>query len=92
MKKILGKGSNDKQQSGGGDSARSKVSDEPGIKEKVRMIMDMTQRSEAEVCSALHDCDNDMELAANMLLENNTDGVNYYFYFLLTILNNDLLF
>lgn len=31
--------------------------------------MEMTCRSEEEVCSALHDCDNDMAKACEMLLE-----------------------
>lgn len=70
----------EKQQSGGGDSVRAK-NDDPSIKDKVKLIMDMTQRSEAEVCSALHDCDNDVEQAANMLFENNTSVVSLLFNF-----------
>lgn len=66
---YLGKNAADKQINTG-DHIKSK-SDDPSIKEKVRVIMEMTHRSEAEVCSALHDCDNDVERAADMILENN---------------------
>lgn len=31
--------------------------------------MEMTRRTEEEVCSALHDSDNDMVAACNLLLE-----------------------
>lgn len=31
--------------------------------------METTCRTEEEVCSALHDCDNDIEKACDMLLE-----------------------
>lgn len=67
---LLGKGCGDKQQhSGNADNARSK-NDDPNIKEKVRQVMEMTRRSEEEVCLALHECDNDTERAINMLFEN----------------------
>lgn len=62
-----GKGSNDKQQ-GGGDNVRSK-SDDPVIKEKVKQVIEMTQRDENEVCLVLHECEYDVELAVNMLFE-----------------------
>lgn len=31
--------------------------------------MDATRKSEDEVCTALYDCDNDLDRAVNMLLE-----------------------
>jgi hypothetical protein len=31
--------------------------------------MDATRKTEDEVCTALHDCDNDLDRAVNMLLE-----------------------
>lgn len=43
--------------------------DDPGLKEKIRQVMDATRKTEDEVCTALHDCDNDLEKAVNMLLE-----------------------
>ncbi|XP_026465399.1 protein lingerer isoform X2 [Ctenocephalides felis] len=43
--------------------------DDPGIREKVITMMETTFRSEEEVCSALHDCDNDVDRAVNLLFE-----------------------
>lgn len=36
---------------------------------QVQELMEMTCRTEEEVCSALHDADNDMQAACNLLLE-----------------------
>lgn len=66
---TIGKGSGDKQHSGGGENSRSK-SDDPTIKDKVRQVIEMTRRSEEEVCLALHECDYDTESAINLLFEN----------------------
>jgi NACalpha-BTF3-like transcription factor len=63
---VIGKGS-DKQQANR-DSTHSK-SEDPSIKEKVRQLIEMSQRSEEEVCLALHECDGDVNTAMNMLLE-----------------------
>lgn len=70
-KSDTGKGSD--KQHGGSENARSK-NDDPGIKEKVRQLMDMTRRSEEEVCLALYECDYDAERAINMLYENMVEG------------------
>lgn len=40
------------------------------MKEKVRQLIEMSQRSEEEVCLALHESDFDVNVAINMLLEN----------------------
>lgn len=61
-----GKGS-DKQHTNR-DNTHSKT-DEPGMKEKVRQLIELSQRSEEEVCLALHECDNDVHNAITMLLE-----------------------
>lgn len=63
---ILGKGSGEKQQH---RDANSKGED-PSIKDKVKQLIEMSHRSEEEVCLALHECDNDINLASNMLFEN----------------------
>lgn len=39
------------------------------IKDKVKTLIELSQRSEEEVCLALHECDNDANLAIIMLLE-----------------------
>ncbi|KAB0803651.1 hypothetical protein PPYR_00621 [Photinus pyralis] len=70
-KSDTGKGSD--KQHGGGENARSKT-DDPGIKEKVRQVTEMTRRSEEEVCLALYECDYDAERAINMLYENFIEG------------------
>lgn len=44
-------------------------SDDPKMREKVANLMEMTQRTEEEVCCALNECDNDMERAVEFLLE-----------------------
>ncbi|KAJ8926036.1 hypothetical protein NQ315_009891 [Exocentrus adspersus] len=65
-----GKGSGDKQQH---RDTNSKGED-PSIKDKVKQLIEMSQRSEEEVCLALHECDNDINLASNMLFENENTG------------------
>lgn len=47
----------------------SSGSDDPKMREKVSNLMEMTQRTEEEVCCALYECDNDMERAVIFLLE-----------------------
>lgn len=70
---VTGKGLSDKQHNNSsGDNARPKK-DDPAIIDKVRQVMDMTRRSEEEVCLALYECDNDAERAINMLYENMTE-------------------
>ncbi|KRT80401.1 hypothetical protein AMK59_6635 [Oryctes borbonicus] len=54
---------------GGGDNVRSKSDDPSVIKERVRQVMEWTHKSEEEACLALHECDNDVERAADMLLD-----------------------
>lgn len=39
------------------------------MREKVASLMEMTQRSEEEVCCALYECDNEMDRAVEFLLE-----------------------
>lgn len=39
------------------------------MREKVSNLMEMTQRSEEEVCCALSECDNDLDRAVIFLLE-----------------------
>lgn len=63
-----GKGTGDKQHSGGNDNVRSK-SDDPFIKDMVKQVIEMTQRDENEVCLVLHECEYDIQLAINMLYE-----------------------
>ncbi|XP_008195618.2 protein lingerer isoform X1 [Tribolium castaneum] len=70
-KSDTGKGS-DKQQASR-DNTHAK-SEDPFIKDKVKKLMEMSQRSEEEVCLALHDCDYDENAAMNMLLENMGQG------------------
>ncbi|XP_045481568.1 protein lingerer isoform X6 [Harmonia axyridis] len=42
------------------------------LKSKVQHLIEMTQRSEEEVCLALHDCNYDLQQAANMLYDHMT--------------------
>ncbi|XP_063238119.1 protein lingerer isoform X3 [Bacillus rossius redtenbacheri] len=44
------------------------------LKDKIKQVMDATRKSEDEVCTALHDCDNDPDRAVNMLLEGMAQG------------------
>ncbi|XP_018562921.1 protein lingerer isoform X3 [Anoplophora glabripennis] len=69
-KSESGKGSGEKQQH---RDANSKGED-PSIKDKVKQLIEMSHRSEEEVCLALHECDNDINLASNMLFENMGTG------------------
>lgn len=72
---CLGKGSGDKNQSQQNtDSIRNAKykdlrTEDPSIKEKVSTVIEMTQRSEEEVCFALHECGFDTNQAINMLFE-----------------------
>ncbi|XP_056647159.1 protein lingerer isoform X2 [Diorhabda sublineata] len=59
-----GKGTDKQQQR----DANSKNED-PSMKDKVKQLIEMSHRSEEEVCLALHECDNDVNLASNMLFE-----------------------
>jgi NACalpha-BTF3-like transcription factor len=79
-KSDTGKGS-DKQQANR-DSTHSK-SEDPSIKEKVRQLIEMSQRSEEEVCLALHECDGDVNTAMNMLLEDigHVSKIDLIFFF-----------
>lgn len=47
----------------------STVAEDPKMPEKVATLIEMTQRSEEEVCCALYECDNNLERAAVFLLE-----------------------
>lgn len=62
---LVGKSGGDRQQ----HKDPSNKSEDPSIKEKVKIVIEMTQRSEEEVCLALHECDYDTQLAINMLYE-----------------------
>ncbi|XP_060807766.1 protein lingerer isoform X2 [Amyelois transitella] len=46
-----------------------KSEDASDVRRMVLELMEMTCRTEEEVCSALHDSDNDLEAACNLLLE-----------------------
>jgi hypothetical protein len=48
----------------------------------VLQVMDATRKTEDEVCTALHDCDNDLDRAVNMLLEGEAQVYYYNTYFL----------
>ncbi|XP_016970183.2 protein lingerer isoform X1 [Drosophila rhopaloa] len=50
------------------------TTEDPQIKEKVTLLLTMTQRSEEEVCCALNECDYDLEAAANFLIEELPQG------------------
>ncbi|KAH8284588.1 hypothetical protein KR018_004957 [Drosophila ironensis] len=50
------------------------ATEDPQIKEKVTLLLTMTQRSEEEVCCALNECDYDLEAAANFLIEELPQG------------------
>lgn len=43
--------------------------EDPKMREKVANLMEMTQRSEEDVCCALSECDNDLDRAVIFLLE-----------------------
>lgn len=71
---------------GGGDKTHNKENtpkiEELGIKDKVKQLMDLTCRSEDEVCLALHESNNDMTMAINLLYEE-IQTVSKFFIFLL---------
>ncbi|XP_021931150.1 protein lingerer isoform X4 [Zootermopsis nevadensis] len=48
--------------------------EDPNLKDKIKQAMDATRKTEDEVCTALHDCDNDLDRAVNMLLEGMGQG------------------
>ncbi|KAF4528213.1 hypothetical protein B566_EDAN016834, partial [Ephemera danica] len=48
--------------------------EDPDMKNKIKQVMDATHKSEDEVWTALHDCDNDLDRAVNMLLEGEGQG------------------
>ncbi|KAK7867696.1 hypothetical protein R5R35_011563 [Gryllus longicercus] len=43
--------------------------EDPDLRDKIKQVMDATRKTEDEVCTALHDCDNDPDRAVNLLLE-----------------------
>ncbi|CAH0550562.1 unnamed protein product [Brassicogethes aeneus] len=65
----VGKGSGDKQQ-----RDTSTKSEDISMSDKVKLLIDLSSKTEDEVCLALHDCDNDMQQAINMLLEDQGTG------------------
>ncbi|XP_066154754.1 protein lingerer isoform X1 [Euwallacea fornicatus] len=62
----------------GGEKVHNKENamktEELGIKDKVKQLMDLTCRSEDEVCLALHESNNDMNMAINLLYEEMQTG------------------
>ncbi|XP_030759444.1 protein lingerer isoform X1 [Sitophilus oryzae] len=57
---------------GGGDKVhkeQSSKNEELSMKEKVKQLIELTNRSEEEVCLALHESNNDINIAINMLYE-----------------------
>lgn len=56
----------------GGDKQNTSRTEEPDVKEKVKQLMEMSQRPEDDVCLVLHECDYDLNLACNKLLEAET--------------------
>lgn len=44
-------------------------SEDPNIKEKIRTVTELTGRTEEEACFALHEYNNDINQAVNMLIE-----------------------
>lgn len=64
MDYILGKGSGDKQH-----KDKTSKNEDSSLNDKVKHLIEMTQRSEEEVCLALYECDYDMNLAADLLIE-----------------------
>lgn len=61
---ILGKSGGDKQH-------KDKISknEDSSINDKVKLLIEMTQRSEDEVCLVLYQCDYDMNQAVELLIE-----------------------
>lgn len=58
------------------------------MREKVASLMEMTQRSEEEVCCALYECDNEMDRAVEFLLET-LPVVCFFFFIFLVKANKD---
>ncbi|KAE8752080.1 hypothetical protein FOCC_FOCC001242 [Frankliniella occidentalis] len=48
--------------------------EDPQLRDKIKQVMDATHKSEEEVATALHDCDNDLNRAVNMLIEGQISG------------------
>lgn len=48
--------------------------EDPLLKEKIRQVMDATHKSEIEACTALYDCDYDLNTAVTMLIEGEVSG------------------
>lgn len=69
---------------GGGDKIHNKENtsknEELSIKEKVKQLMELTCRSEDEVCLALHESDNDINMAINFLYEEISTVSLFLFY------------
>lgn len=59
------------------------------MREKVVSLMEMTQRSEEEVCCALYECDNEMDRAVEFLLETLPVVSFLFFYFLSKVNKKD---
>lgn len=68
MDKSDSKGSGDKQH-----SVTSGSGDNKSDEEKISQVIEMTQKSEIQVCWALHECDFDMAQAIDMLLDMNSE-------------------
>lgn len=50
------------------------------LKEKVKTLIELSRKTEEEVCLALHECDNDLNRAGDMLLEEQA-VVSFYHFF-----------
>lgn len=61
---FLGKGSGDKQH-----KDKTSKNEDSSLNDKVKHLIEMTQRSEDEVCLVLHECDYDMNQAVEILIE-----------------------
>lgn len=61
---ILGKGSVDKQH-----KDKTSKNEDSSLNDKVKHLIEMTQRSEDEVCLVLYECDYDMNEAVEILIE-----------------------
>lgn len=70
---TAGKGSGDKnptqQNTDALRNAKIRDMDDPSMKEMVCKVIEMTERPEEHVCFALHECEFDVNLAVNLLLE-----------------------
>lgn len=48
---------------------KTSKNEDPTLKDMVKHLIEMTQRSEEEVCLALHECDNDITRAVELLID-----------------------